>query len=563
MMRHRHVNLWSPLSSVGVLVGTLIFAATLTPTLGLRTSLPQGVLSGGGFAIGYGIGAFAGWLWTFMELPPPGMRTQRIAARMVAVCCAAIAIGFLWLSNGWQDSVRKLMDVAPVSSAHALVVVALAATTALVLIALARLFALVLRAVAALIGRFVPRRIANVTSAVVAFVLLWLLATDVIMGVAFRVLDASYQQYDALIEPERLQPTAPLKTGSAASLLSWNDLGRAGREFVSSGPGARAIEALSRHPAQEPIRVYVGLRAADTAHERARLALAELKRVDAFNRAALIVITPTGTGWVDPAAIDSVEYLYNGDIASVAVQYSYLSSPLSLLVLPDYGARSARALFDEIYGYWTSLPKDRRPKLYLHGLSLGAMNSEQSAHLLDTVGDPFQGALWSGPPFTSKLWRSFTDARNPGSPSWLPQIRDGALVRFMNQNGVGQDGRWGPMRIVYLQYASDAITFFDYSSLYRKPDWMMAPRGPDVSPALRWRPVVTFLQLALDLATATTTPPGYGHVYAAPHYLDAWLAVTGIQGWSAEDLARLKRHLAAAQARGESDPSSAYVDRGG
>ena len=38
---------------------------------------------------------------------------------------------------------------------------------------------------------------------------------------------------DALIEPDRPQPTDPIKTGSAASLVAWPLLGRAGREFDS------------------------------------------------------------------------------------------------------------------------------------------------------------------------------------------------------------------------------------------------------------------------------------------------------------------------------------------
>jgi uncharacterized membrane protein len=33
----------------------------------------------------------------------------------------------------------------------------------------------------------------------------------------------------------------------------------------------------------------------------------------------------------------------------------------------------------------------------------------------------------------------------------------------------------GPMRVVFLQYASDPVTLFDYRSLYRKPDWMLPP----------------------------------------------------------------------------------------
>ena len=99
------------------------------------------------------------------------------------------------------------------------------------------------------------------------------------------------------------------------------------------------------------------------------------------------------------------------------------------------------------------------------------------------------------------------------------------------------------MLIVYLQYASDPVTFFDYRSLYREPEWMTAPRGPDVSPDLRWYPVVTLLQLALDMAMATTAPIGHGHVYAPEHYVDAWIEVTDVQDWSPDETIRLKQHL--------------------
>jgi uncharacterized membrane protein len=59
------------------------------------------------------------------------------------------------------------------------------------------------------------------------------------------------------------------------------------------------------------------------------------------------------------------------------------------------------------------------------------------------------------------------------------------------------------MWVIYLQYASDPVTFFEYRSLYREPDWMLPPRGPDVSPRLRWYPIVTLLQLTLDMLMAT------------------------------------------------------------
>jgi uncharacterized membrane protein len=382
------------------------------------------------------------------------------------------------------------------------------------------------------------------------------------------VLDSSFREFDALLEPERPQPTAPGKTGSTASLVRWNELGRAGREFVASGPSAAQISAFTGRPSQQPVRVYVGLLGADTPRERAKLALEELKRQGGFDRSTLIVITPTGTGWIDPAAMDAVEYLLDGDVASVAVQYSYLNSPLSLLFQPEYGAAAARALFAEIYGYWTTLPRDKRPKLYLHGLSLGAMNSEKSAELFETIGDPIDGAVWSGPPFESRIWRSITENRNEGSPAWLPEFRDGRFVRFMNQSGptVSADAPWGRMRVVYLQYASDPIVFFDYRDAYRRPAWMNPPRGPDVSPELRWYPIVTMLQLGVDMAVATGTPMGFGHVYAPEHYVDAWVAVTDVRHWSPDALARLKDHLANA-ARTAVDTKAGgdnpYDDRGG
>ena len=537
-MRSWVTRFWRSLSAGGLVLGTLFFVASLTPTLVPRTYLTQGVLSGACFAVGYGIGVAWRWLWAYMELPEPRERLLLALKIVVAAVCAVIAMLFLWWAAEWQNSIRQLMQLEPVTSAHPFEVCFIAIVTFLVLIALARLFKGISRLISERSGRFVPRRVSKVIGFAVAILLFWAIANGVLFRYALHVADSSFAAFDALIEPDRPQPESPLKTGSSASLVGWEELGRAGREFIATGPTAAEISAFTQADALEPIRVYVGLRAADTADERAQIALEELKRVGAFERSVLVVITPTGSGWIDPASMDTVEYLSDGDVASVALQYSYLSSPLSLLVEPEYGSEAARALFAAVYGYWTTLPHDRRPKLYLHGLSLGAMNSEKSVELFEILGDPIQGALWSGPPFESRIWRSITEHRNPGSPAWLPQFRDGSFVRFMNQNGDPgpADAPWGPMRIVYLQYASDAITFFDYRDFYRRPEWMDAPRGPDVSPELRWYPVVSMLQLALDMAVATTTPMGYGHVFAPEHYVDAWLAVTDPQGWSADQM---------------------------
>lgn len=531
-----------PLSSTGVVFGTLLFCASLTPSLLPRTFIMQGVLCGFSFAIGYLIGILLKTIYVYLELPQPSRHDRRGIRFVLSLAAIVSAIGFLWQAGRWQNSIRVLMEMSPLDSSHPIRTGAVAVAVAAILIGFGRLFQLVRLLLALRSRRFLPRRLANVVSAIAAIVLAWMVLNGLIFDIGLRFADSSLKQVDSLIEPDVPKPTDQLKTGSDGSLMTWQSLGRRGREFVATGPTAQQISSFTGRPALEPIRVYAGLNSADTPAERAKLALEELKRTGAFQRQTLLVVVPTGTGWIDPEALDTVEYLHNGDIASVAVQYSYLSSWIALLTEPDYGVETARALFEEVYGYWTTLPKETRPKLYLHGLSLGALNSQKSSDLYDVLADPFQGALWSGPPFASPTWRMATNGRVDGTPQWLPRFRDSSVIRFADQYQTAKmpNASWGPMRIVYLQYASDPITFFETSSLYRRPEWMNQPRGRDISSSFRWFPLVTFLQLTLDVAAATTAPIGYGHVYAPEHYIDAWMEVTTPQGWSEDELQRLK-----------------------
>ncbi|AYD03171.1 alpha/beta-hydrolase family protein [Neorhizobium sp. NCHU2750] len=547
--RPRRLALFSPLSLPGLILGALLFSAALTPSLIPRDHLSQGALAGLCFFAGYAIGALFSWIWTYLGLPEIRRLSWRVRG-LLLLPFAVIALISLAHTAGWQNSVRSLMGMPPVETAHPFIVCVVALALFVLLLAITRLIGALASLLDRCMRRYVPVRLAALLSIALTAIVVWLLASDILARSVFRLLDSSYRTYDALLEPDAPKPTDGGRTGSAASLIDWNELGRMGRRFVASGPDARDISAVTGRPAMQPIRVYVGLQSRQTPEERARLALDELKRQGGFDRSVLVVITPTGTGWVDPAAINAVEYLHDGDIASVAVQYSYLSSPLSLVAQSEYGAETARALFTEIYNYWTALPKDERPKLYLHGLSLGALNSEKSASLFEMIGDPVDGALWSGPPFVTPQWQTISRERNPGSLQRLPQFRDGRLVRFMDQHGFAAQATadWGPMRIVYLQYASDAIVFFDDRDFYRAPDWMKEPLGSDVSPDLRWHPIVTALQLGLDMLLAAGTPPGFGHVYAAEHYVDAWMAVTDVKGWSPQQVDALKQRLAAQSA---------------
>jgi uncharacterized membrane protein len=529
----------------GVFLGLVFFALSLTPSLIPRHFIIQGVLSGCVFAAGYGIGVFLEWLWNFMGLRPRPRPWVRYAQWTMIGAGVAFAFLCLWLSTGWQNSIRAVMDMPSVESNQPIYVVAIAVLPALLLILLGTLIVSGVRIVSGWLQLIIPPRVALVGGIVVITIVTNITVNGVLARSAFSAADQFYAHLDTLAGAYETQPEDPLHSGSAASLVPWNTIGLDARIYVQSGPTATEIEEITNKPAIDPLRVYVGLRSAETVEQRARLALDEMVRVGAFGRSILVLIMPVGTGWVQPPAIDTLEFLHGGDVASVALQYSYLTSALSLVAEPDVGVEAARALFDIVYEYWSDLPPDSRPELYLHGLSLGAFSSQASINIFNLLANPIEGALWAGPPFVSQVWREVTGARNSDSPAWLPEVGDGSIVRYANQyDGLEPDGRtWGPLRLFYLQYGSDPVVFFDPGMIYRRPAWLDGPRAHDVSPDLTWYPVVTFLQVTFDLLISQAAPVGYGHVYAPQHYLKAWIEVTEPEGWTERELDALTERL--------------------
>lgn len=527
----------------GLMLATLFFAASLTPSLLPRHYAAQGLLSGIALAVGYGVGVLGVWLWHYLELPRAGERLNQASRVLTTVAVVAVVALFLWRATVWQNSIRELMEMPPLESAYPTRVVFIACAVAIVLLIVARGLGKCWLYVHSWVTRVVPRRVSYVLSTLAIILLFVAIANELFARVALELADEAFLQIDKLVDEGIAEPLDPRFSGSEQSLVDWDSIGLQGKRFIVGGPTQQEIEEFSATPAKQPLRVYVGLRTEETIDERAELALEELIRVKGFERSVLIVATPTGTGWLDPGAVDTVEYLHNGDTAIVTIQYSYLPSWITILVDPHRSRESAQALFNVVYQHWRTLPADARPKLYLHGLSLGSLGSETSADLFTVFEDPIQGGVWSGPPFPSTVWNKIVRNRNPDSPSWLPRFRDGSIVRFTGrENSLDQGGeRWGPMRFVYIQHASDPMTFFSPDLVYRSPNWLVGQRGPDVSPYLRWYPIVTFLQTAFDLPMATSVPVGYGHNYAAPSYIDSWLAVTDPHGWQQSDTERLKQ----------------------
>lgn len=529
------------LSAPGLILAGLFFTASLTPSLIPRGDLAQGILAGSVAAIGYWIGAALFWLWRYMGgvCFRPGAR--RALLTVSGLAGLAMAGWGLSRAAAWQNMTREVAGLPPVDQAHVVMIAVLGAALLLGGIVLGLLFISAVRGLAALARRLLPERVALVLGVALGAWLFWAAIDGVLVRRALEAADASFEAADTLVDPAIPQPDDPGKTGSPASLVVWEEMGREGRNFVALAPTAAEIAAFSGGPARDPVRVYVGRRSAETAEARAEIALRELIRQGGFERETLIVMVPTGTGWMDPGGQDTMEFILGGDVATVSVQYSYLTSMLALLVHPQYGIDQAQALFDAVYGHWRSLPKEARPRLYVHGLSQGALNSQSTLPILDLIADPIDGGMWVGSPFIAGFWSHVRDERDPSTPEWLPRFGNGSLVRTGTQAGVdpGAGADWGPMRFVFLNYGSDAIVHFSFESAIREPSWLMDPRAPDVPADMNWIPLVTMFQTALDMAISLQVPR-HGHYYVAPDYIDAWAALLDPPGWTAARADALK-----------------------
>jgi uncharacterized membrane protein len=361
----------------------------------------------------------------------------------------------------------------------------------------------------------------------------------VLNGVVVRgvmdVLNKTFSKVNDELDPNSPAPKSALRSGGPGSLVSWESLGHQGRLFVGNGPTVAQLTEFNKAPAMEPIRAYAGLGSAKGIRATAQLAADDLEREGGLKRKVIAVGTGTGTGWINAAEADSLEYMYNGDTAIVSVQYSYLPSWLSFLVDKENARQAGQALFEAVDAKVRALPEAQRPKIVVFGESLGSFGGEAPFLSPNNIIARTDGALFSGPTFQNTLRDNVTANRDPGSPEWLPIFDDGANVRFAARpENLGRpDQPWGHPRIVYLQHASDPIAWFSPDLPFSEPDWLREPRGYDVSPDMNWIPLVTFLQVAADMAVAVDVPDGNGHRYVKDA-VNAWAAVMQPPGWTPE-----------------------------
>ena len=528
-------------SGAGLTTALIFYCLSLTPSLLPRAWYLQAVMSAVTALIGYGIGALIGWLLRSLIPWRPDTAVRRAGWWALAAATVVLIPLFSVLGSQWQHQIRELTDVSEENGANYILVAVVTIVIAAALLGLARAVKSLVRLVARLLGRWIPPRTAVAAAIVLVILVLGFVVTGVIPRVAGAAADSVFGGADSGTAAGIAEPASALRSGSPQSLAPWSTLGRQGRTFVDTGPTPQQIAAFTGTTAMEPIRVYVGLKSAPSIAAESALAVRELERTGAFDRKVLVVATTTGTGWLNPAMIDPLEYMYGGDTAVAAIQYSYLPSWIAFIADKAPAQEAGRDLFDAIYDRWSQVPAGHRPRLLVFGESLGSFGGEAAFSGAEDIRDRTDGVLWVGPTNTNTLWSRFTAGRAPGSPEWQPVYQGGRTVRFGSAGPTADTAGCAQPSALYLQNPSDPIVWWSWSLAFHEPDWLRGTHPPDVSSAMHWYPLVTFWQVAGDLALAAAVPAPHGHTYDMLQGASAWASILQPPGWTAARTTELGR----------------------
>ena len=536
--------------------GALVFWwRSLAPTLLPRGWLAQALVSAVCVGVGYLIGTLVGWvvgrvLASFGREPGPRVRRPAWIALGVMWAVVVVVGSVAWLV--WQNDQRDLVQLDHLSAVVIVPMLVVTGVLFAVLALVARLLWFVVGLADRWAARHMPRPVAHAVVAAVVVVVGVVLAQDVVLDGFTSWANHRFKAFDTTTQEGIAQPTSAAVSGSPDSLVPWDTLGTYGRTFVASATSEEVLRSFAGDGADlaEPVRAYVGLRSADSLQERADLAVGELDRAGGFDRDVLVVVTTTGTGWVDPDSARTVEILHAGDVAQVGLQYSYLPSWISVLVDRDEATAAGTVLYQAVHDRWSQLPEASRPELIVFGESLGSYGAEKpfvgpdaAGSLADMVAGT-DGALFTGPTEANSVWDQLTDARQAGTPVWRPVYGGGTSVQFANRPAdlLQPDEGWRRPRVLYVHHPSDPVGSFDFETIWRWPEWMDEPRGYDVPSRGGWFPVVTFVQEVADLVAGFSAPSGYGHNYTVD-FASAWAAVVPPPGWSADDTQRLQAYV--------------------
>lgn len=528
----------------GVIGGGLFFCLSLTPSLLPRASLLQGVASGISVAIGYGFGAVAGNL--YQSLNGRRFKVNENVKRRAGIY---VALGFLILlfmvkGYGWQNEIRVLTDSQKADFFDPLIILLTTFGVAYVLIGTSRKILRLSRKIASKIAKKTSKRTAQYLGGITTAILLILFVDGVVFRSAMAISNTLFGYQNTGTPEGIVRLDIPEVSGSSASPIAWDSLGEKGREFIGKTSQKEDITEFNNEQAAQPIRIYSGTKSAENQQAQIKQIINELDRTKASERKIILVANSTGSGGINPRSAAALEYMYGGSTAAVGMQYSYLPSWISFLADKEKAQAAGKDLFNATYDWWSKLDPAKRPKLVVYGESLGAFGAEGAFSGSADLANRTDGALFVGPPNSSKVWSDFVANRDAGTPMWQPTYQAGELIRFADYPSdlTKPTGEWGDPRVAYFQHASDPVVWWSPQLILHKPDWLKEPRGNDVIEDTRWYPFVTFWQLVIDLPLAYGVPNGHGHKYDQK-VVEGWANVLTPQGWTETDTSRLKEIL--------------------
>lgn len=321
------------------------------------------------------------------------------------------------------------------------------------------------------------------------------------------------------IEPAYSKPPEnEYVSGGPNSISPFFEVGLQGRRFLTDVVTPELITStLGEEAVAHPIRAFVGVNS-DPLYPsgRSEMMLDELERLGAFDRKYLLLVSPTGTGWVDQTMIESAEILTRGDIATACIQYGRGPSFLEVQKV-HLGRSQFRGLLWGVKKRLDGIADKNRPTVLVFGESLGSWSSSDVVMHQGISGFDHYGidrALWFGLPGLAK-W-SKTGMRR-GSSDLVPPGTVAAFDNFEQYEDLSTEDQ-KKLRAVVVDHDNDPIAQMSLRWAVKRPPWLDgAERGRDVPEGMQWYPLITFVHIMVDAMNAMRTVPGqfksFGHDY--------------------------------------------------
>ena len=321
------------------------------------------------------------------------------------------------------------------------------------------------------------------------------------------------------IEPAYAKtPESEFVSGGPKSISPFFEVGLQGRRFLTDVVTPDLIEStLGEKAVAHPIRAFVGVNS-DPLYPsgRSEMMLDELERLGAFDRKYLLLVSPTGTGWVDQTMIESAEILTRGDIATACIQYGRGPSFLEVQKV-HLGRSQFRGLLWGVRQRLRGLPEDERPKVLVFGESLGSWSSSDVVMHQGIAGFDHYGidhALWFGLVGLAKWSKA---GMRQGSSELVPAGTVEAFDHFGEYEELSEEERKN-LRAVIVDHDNDPIAQMSFRWAVKRPPWLDGEaRGRNVPEGMQWVPLITFVQIMVDAMNAMRTVPGqfksFGHDY--------------------------------------------------